>query len=446
MSGTKKTQKTARFTEGSIRHHILRMTTSGGLGLLALFAVDLVDLFFISLLGEQALAAAVGFAGSIMFFTQSLSIGLSIAVGATVSKSLGSNQEGHARELASSGFFSVFIASMVVMVLVFVFREPLLALLGAEGDTLAFASGYLAIILPSFPFVAIGMAGGGVMRAQGDASGALWLTLSGAIVNAILDPILIFALGLGLSGAAWASVFSRLTIFAFCIYKVGRVYGLLQRPTFNALKRDVPELSAIALPSVLTNLATPVGIAYVTASMAHYGTAAVAGNAIISRLQMVAFVGLYALSSVVGPIAGQNWGANKPKRVNEVFVESVKFVVIYCLVVCGCLALATPALLKAFQASAQAAQLVQWFTYGLSLVFVFNGLTFVTNALFNNLGAPKAATVFNLLKATVFTVPFVWLGSQFFGAPGILIGQSIGSVFIAFAAWFWCRKLLNSMT
>jgi putative MATE family efflux protein len=435
----------ARYLEGSIWGHIVRMTASGGFGLLALFAVDLVDLFFISLIGETELAAAVGFAGSLMFFTQSLSIGLSIAVGATVSKALGSENMSKAKELATSGIVIVFLSSAVLTLVVWIFRETLLSWLGADGETLTFASSYLGIILPAFPFLAVGMATGGVMRAQGDASGALWLTLSGAIVNAILDPILIFGLGLGLPGAAIASVFSRLTMFGFGAYKIAVEYKLIQKPTRTIIKRDMPELASIAVPSVLTNLATPIGIAFVTATMAQYGDSAVAGNAIISRLQMVAFVGLYALSSVVGPIAGQNWGAKQMPRVKAVMNDSIKFVLVYCVIACMGMALLTNTILLVFQASDSAANLIRWFTYGLSLTFIFNGITFATNALFNNLGAPKLATVFNVAKATLFTIPFVWLGAKWGGAPGILIGQSLGAVVIAIAGWVWCRRLINNL-
>lgn len=436
----------ARYLEGSVWGHIVRMTASGGLGLLALFAVDLVDLFFISLLGEQSLAAAVGFAGSVMFFTQSLSIGLSIAVGATVSKAIGADDMPKASELVTSGALIVFLSSVVVTTVVFIFRETILGWLGADGKTLDLAVMYLGIILPSFPFLAVGMAFGGVMRAQGDAKAALWLTLSGAIVNAVLDPILIFGLGLGLPGAALASVMSRLTIFAYGMNRIVREYRLIQKPTLTIIKRDLPEISAIAIPSVLTNLATPVGIAFVTASMATFGDAAVAGNAIISRLQMVAFVGLYALSSVVGPIAGQNWGAENYGRVNAVLRDSMRFVVAYCLVVCLIMGLFTPYIVIAFQASEQAAELIRWFTYGLSLMFIFNGATFVTNALFNNLGAPKVATVFNVAKATLFTIPFVWVGARLGDAPGVLVGQAIGSVIIAVLGWAWCRRYLNRLS
>lgn len=431
------------YLHGSIRHHLIRMTASGGLGLLALFAVDLADLFFISLLGEQELAAAVGFSGAVMFFTQAMSIGLSIAVGATVSRTLGrGNRILASRQITSSIILIVLAASSVTLV-VWLLKDMILQSLGAQGRTLEMANLYLGIILPWFPFLAIGMAGGGVMRAKGDAKGALWVTLSGAIVNAILDPILIFGLGWGLSGAAIASVISRLTIFAYAVHKIVWVYKMIKLPSMQELRLDIIELNRIATPSILTNLATPIGIAYVTYMMAQYGDSAVAANAVISRLQMVAFVGLFALSSVVGTIAGQNWGAGAYDRIHKTLSESVRFIILYCLIVASALAALTTPILFAFQASPQAASLIKLFTYGLSLVYIFHGITFTTNALFNNLGAPKTSTAFNIIKATLFTVPFVWLGSKAAGAAGVLIGQAAGAVIVGFAGWYWCRRWIG---
>lgn len=434
----------AGYLSGSIMGHILRMTVSGGLGLLALFAVDFVDLFFISLLGERELAAAIGFAGSVLFFCQSLSIGLAIAVGATVSRAIGANDMERARGLIASSLVLIVVVTLGVAAAVFIGREPLLRLLGADGYTLQQASGYLAIILPSFVFVSIGMAAGGVMRARGDAKGALWVTLSGALINAALDPLLIFGLGLELTGAAIASAMARMTMFVYGCYKLNQ-YRLISRPVASGVRRDWATLTSIAIPSVLTNLATPFGLAFVTATMAQFGDAAVAGFAIITRLQQVAFVALFALSGVVGPIAGQNWGAGDHDRVNAVLTESVRFILVYCLGVCLVLAALTEPILWVFQASDQSATLIRWFTLGLSGVFVFNGITFATNALFNNLGAPRTSTLFNVLKATVFTVPFVWVGALWMGAIGVLIGQALGSVLIALAGLYRCRRWLGQL-
>lgn len=435
----------ARYVQGSIMQHLVRMTASGGFGLLALFAVDFMDLFFISLLGRPELTAALGFTATLLFFNVSVSIGLSVAVSATVSRALGARDLPRARQLVGSSAVAVLLTTVPVATLVFIFRYPLLRMLGAEGEALEQAAIYLSIMVPAFPVTALGMSSGGVLRALGDAKGGLWLTLSGAIANAILDPIFIFALEGGVAGAAAASVISRFVIIFYGARKIAGPHRLTSRINPKFLPADLREIAGIALPAVLTSLSTPIAVAFITATMAGFGDAAVAGNAIVTRLQMVAFVGLFALSGVVGPVAGQNWGAGEYKRVRLVLTESLRFILLYNLIVCSALFTLNDLILFAFQAPPAAHVVIETFTHGVSLMFIFNGITFVTNALFNNLGTPLTSTVFNFARATVFTIPFVWIGARFGGPAGILIGQALGAAMIGTAGWFWCRHRLKHL-
>lgn len=426
------------YTQGSIRHHIYRMTASAGIGLLAMFSAELADLFFISWLGNQTLTAAVGFAATLIFFTHSVNIGLMIATGAMVSRALGAKEVARAKRLVTHSLIFNALVSLLVTAVIWWARVPLLTLIGAEGDSLAAAASYLAIVLPAFPLAAVGMAAGGIMRANGDAKGSLWLSLTGALVNVALDPLLIW--WLSIEGAAMASVASRLSMFVYGVYRIGKHFQLFARPQVSLLGGDIRAASGIALPAVLTNLATPIGGAVVMSVMAQYGEAAVAGAAIVGRLQMLAFVGLYALSGVVGTIAGQNWGAQAHARVALTLRESLRFIVLYCLIACLILAALTPLIVSSFNASGQAVTLIQLFTLGLSAHFVFQGMSFVSNAMFNNLGKPRWATYFNVAKATVFTAPFAWLGAWLLAAPGVLIGQAVGAVLVGLWGWLACRR------
>lgn len=431
------------YTHGAIRHHIYRMTGSAGIGLLAMFSAELADLFFISWLGNQTLTAAVGFAATLIFFTHSLNIGLMIATGAVVSRTLGAKQIDKAKRLVTHSAIINAIVSFLVTAVLWLAREPLLVLIGAEGEALTAASSYLAIVLPAFPLAAVGMAAGGIMRANGDAKGALWLSLTGALVNVALDPLLIWFFSI--EGAAMASVASRLAMFAYGVYRVAKHFQLFGKAQPNKLLSDAQHFSSIALPAVLTNLATPVGGAFVMAAMAQYGEAAVAGAAIVGRLQMLAFVGLYALSGVVGTIAGQNWGAQAIDRVQLTLTESLRFIVLYCIIACLVLATLTPLIIQGFNASGEAVVLIQLFTFGLSLHYVFQGMSFVSNAMFNNLGKPRWATYFNVAKATVFTAPFAWAGAWLLDAPGVLVGQAVGAVLVGLWGWAACRKHMTKL-
>lgn len=271
----------AKFTEGAIFSHICTMTFTSMAGLLSLFLVDLVDMYWLSLLGEIELAAAIGYAGSILFFTLSFSIGLSIGCAAVVSHAIGDGDKHVTRELVGNVLLTITLTTSLLALLVVSYVSPLLEGLGAQGRAFELAHDYLVIILPSMPLLAIAMACGGVLRALGSAKEAMFLTLLGGFVNAVLDPIFIFAVGWGIEGAAVASVLARVAMVAYGLHKIIVHYALLAMPNWTTLVRDFKNYFATAFPAVLTNLATPIGVAFVTATMAQFGDSAVAGNAIL---------------------------------------------------------------------------------------------------------------------------------------------------------------------
>jgi Na+-driven multidrug efflux pump len=180
--------------------------------------------------------------------------------------------------------------------------------------------------------------------------------------------------------------------------------------------------------------------------MAQFGDSAVAGNAIISRIQPVVFAGIFALSGIVGPIAGQNFGANQIDRVYTTLRESIRLLISYCIVVCLLLSLVQTWLVPLFNASDEANELVYFFCSGLSLMFIFNGMTFITNALFNNLGLAHYATIMNLFKVTLGTIPFVAVGAALGGPKGILWGLLAGSAITGIAGLFIALRYLKKLS
>ncbi|MEL7087704.1 MAG: MATE family efflux transporter, partial [Planctomycetota bacterium] len=239
--------------------HITVMALTSSVGLMAVFVVDLIDMVFISMLGKEELAAAVGYAGAILFFTTSFSIGMAIAAGALVARALGAGDEERARQQSGTALvWGVVFGSAFAAVVWFNLR-PIAALVGASGETLDLAVLYLSIIVPSLPLLLIGMLGGAILRAYGDARRAMMATIYGAIVNAILDPILIFGLDMELTGAALASVAARLTIGATALLPLFRHHGGIELPKLGPLLRDLRPIFVIAVPAILTQLATPIG-------------------------------------------------------------------------------------------------------------------------------------------------------------------------------------------
>jgi putative MATE family efflux protein len=432
----------ARFLTGSQFRHITVMSLTSSVGLMAVFMVDFVDMIFIAMLGKAELAAAVGYAGAILFFTTSFGIGMAIAAGALVARSLGAGRTEEARQRTTTALVWGVAFGAVFAGIVWLNLTPLAALMGATGHTLDLTVGYLAIVVPSLPLLLVGMMGGAILRAHGDARRAMMATIWGGVVNAVLDPILIFGFDLELTGAAMASACARVTIAAVALLPILRHYGGFARLTLPEYLRDFRPIFAIAFPAILAQLATPVGQAWVTRSMAAFGEEAVAGMAIVSRLVPVAFGVIFALSGAVGPIIGQNFGAGEMTRVRRAFVDGILFTALVVAVVSALLFALRPWIGALFNAQGITLTLVYLFCGPLALAWFFNGLLFLSNAACNNLGRPYQSTWLNWGRHTIGTMPLVAVGAAWFGAPGVLVGQAAGGVAFGLVSVWLALRLI----
>lgn len=431
------------FISGSLMRHVAVMAFTSSIGIMAIFAVDLIDMIFISMLGSEALAAAVGYASTLLFFTNSVSMGLSIAAGALVARALGKRKKVEAREYAISVAAFTAVAGCIVPAILLPNIDSLLGLLGASGSVAEKAASYLWIIMPSMAVMGVAMTGMAVLRAYGDARRSMYVTLFGGITNAVLDPIFIFTFALDLQGAAIASVIARFVMLFLAIGQGIRHHDAFIRPSFKIFARDASAVLTLAIPAVLTNVATPVGAAILTREISYYGTDAVAGMAVIGRLTPVAFAVVLALSGAVGPIIGQNFGAGLTDRVKQTLIESLKFIGIFVLFATLILFVLRGPIADVFEARGMTRTLIFLFCGPLALVYFFNGAIFAANAAFNNLGHPLYSTWINWGKNTLGTLPFVLVGGALWGAPGILIGQAAGSILFAFIAIFLAMKVIS---
>ena len=430
----------AKFVEGNLFRHITVMALTSSVGLMAIFVVDLVNIIFISMLGQQEFTAAVGYAGAILFFTTSFGIGLSIAVSALCARAVGQRNLPLARQKATNGLVIGIGFGVVFSAVVWLLLPQIVSLLGATGRTHELTVHFLRIVTPAQPFLMVGMIGGAILRSHGDAKRAMAATLWGALANGILDPILIFGLDLDLTGAAIASVASRLVIAGTALLPIIKHHGGFDRPTRAGLTADLPVVFSIAGPAILTQVATPIGQAVITRMVSGYGPAAVAGIAIAGRLTPVALGIIFALSGAIGPIIGQNYGAGRMDRVRRAFLDGLLFTGIVIVAVSALLFVLRSPIADLFHATGLTRDLVYLFCGPVCLLFFFNGAIFVANAACNNLGKPFTSTLINWGRHTLGTVPFaLWLGS-YYGAQGVVLGQAVGGVlFGVLAVWLALR-------
>jgi putative MATE family efflux protein len=435
----------ARFTSGSTLRHVIAMTATGSIGLIAIFVVDALNLFYISMLGVQELAAAIGFAGTLMFFTISVAIGLTIATSALVARALGRGDRIEAAKLGGASMVFIGLVTTVLAAAIWPFLDTLVGWMGAKGETARISADFMRIVIPSSPIMALGMCTTGILRGVGDARRAMYVTLSGGIAAAILDPLLIFGLDLGITGAAITTVMSRLVILAVGLHGAHVVHRLIRMPDRTRLMAATRPFFGIGVPAVLTQIATPVGNTYVTVEMASFGDDAVAGWAIVGRIIPVAFGVIFALSGAVGPILGQNYGARLYGRLTEIMRDSLIVTLVYCLVVWALLAIFASQLANLFGATGDARELVIFFCLFAAGSFLFNGALFVANAAFNNLGFPGYATVFNWGRSTLGVIPFVWVGATFYGAKGVVAGWALGAIVFGLVAAIVCFRLVRQI-
>ena len=164
--------------------------------------------------------------------------------------------------------------------------------------------------------------------------------------------------------------------------------------------------------------------------------------AIVGRLMPVSFAVVFALSGAVGPIIGQNYGARDFARVRAGFNAALGFAALVVLMISAVLFGLRGPIADLFDATGLARDLVYLFCGPLALLFFFNGVLFVSNAAFNNLGHPFYSTWMNWGRNTVAMIPLVLLGAWLFGAPGVLVGQALSGVVFGTVAWLLALRTI----
>eukprot|EP01037_Dinobryon_pediforme_P009004 gene9004-9084_t len=414
--------------------HVIVMTLTGTIGLMAIFLVDLLSLIYVSHLGNTYLTAAVGYASTVMFFAMSINIGMVIATTAVTARALGAGDREGARRLAASSLTHTAIIALAMTVVTILCRDWALSVIGAQGQAHAVASNFLLITMPANVLMAVGMGFSGILRAAGDAKRAMNVTLFGGLVTAFTDPLFIFGFGFGVYGAAIAIVISRFVFFGVGFYGAVHIHKLVKTPDSTAVWLDIRHVSMIAVPAILTNLATPVGNSYAMRIFSHFGEGAIAAFAVIDRITPVAFGVIFALTGSLGPVISQNLGARLMPRVRQTLSDAFILTIGYVACVWVLLWLGSALIVKIFGLSGETAELLVFYCNFGASVWMFLGALFVANTAFNNLGFPIYSTVFNWGRATLGTIPFVTFFAGHWGVKGGMLGMIAGTAIFGILA------------
>jgi putative MATE family efflux protein len=438
----------ARLTEGAIGPTLVRLAVPTAVGIAALMLFQLVDTFYVGMLGSSALAA-MGFALPVTLFVMHVALGIGVGATALISRAIGEGDRTQVRRLTTD---SLVLANLVVVVVALagiLTLGGLFALLGAPPDIVELIASYMVPWYLGVGLLVIPMVGNSAIRATGDMKTPMVIMVVAGVANAILDPVLIFGLGpfprLELTGAALATVISWAAAF------VTTLWVLIRREKMVSFRipraRDVlgswRAVLHVGGPSTLTQLMQPLGAGALIRLVAESGPDAVAGYAVGARVDTLALVGIFALSAVSSPFVGQNLGAGRMDRI----AAGLRFLALACIgwgaaMLLLLFGLADP-IAHAFsdetsvlEASTTYLQVLPW-SYGLL------GIATVVGSVLNPLGRPFLSTGLAGLRFGL-GLTGAFIGMSLAGLTGIFVGLATGFSVSGIIAWIVIAPLASA--
>ncbi len=427
---------------------IKRMTIPMIYGMVLLMTFNLIDTFFVSLLGTQPLAA-ISFTFPVTFTVISFMIGLGIGTSAVIARFLGSDDHESAKNSATAALYLAAVIVISLSFLGYIFTDELFTLLGAQASLLPLIHEYMDIWYIGSVFLIGPMIGNAILRASGDTKTPSIIMGSAGLINAILDPIFIFGFGpvpaMGIQGAAIATFISWLFGFSFALTILTKQKNLIHTHLLS-LKQLISScriILKIGLPAAGANMLTPIAAAIMTAIAATYGESVVAGFGVGSRVESIACLVVLALSMTLPPFISQNFGAGHMHRVKHAYKTSIKFVLCWQLLIYVVLIIAAPWVASAFAKEQKVADIIVLFMWIFPLGYGFQGVIILTNSSFNALHKPIVALVLSFIRLFICYVPLASIGSYFYGLHGFFIGALIGNLVMATISYRLFSKQFN---
>lgn len=441
----------AVLTEGDIRTHLIRMTIPMIWGILAIISFQLVDTYYISLLGTEKLAS-FSYTFPITYGIFSIFIGMGIGMSSVISRLLGAKDYENVKRVTSHGLLLVLLVSVLVAVIGLIILNPLLRSMGASAEQIADVRSYMIPYFIGTFFVSMPVVGNAALRASGDAVIPAIIMTIAAISNALVAPPLVFGLygfpRLELYGAALATVaanFCAMVSGLYFMYRRG-LFDLSHIRTLTHFGDSAKRLLMIGLPAGLTSMLPSVLQSFILALLSQSGAAAVAAFGAASRIEAFTQVIMMALSIGLAPVVGQNWGARQFGRVHAAVKDALIFSVLWSGFSAVILLGFSHSIADLFSDdSALKAFLVLYFLI-VPLSYPLGNITHGWGSVFNAIGKPQFSAGFLFLKMIVLLIPATYIGHQIGGAMGIFIAIAAVNITTGLGVHFWSRTYLQKQT
>lgn len=397
---------------------------------------NMVDTYFIAQTGNTNLVAGVSLSAPV--FTLMIALGDIFGLGGSsvISRLFGEKKDEDGKRLSVFCFYAAILCGIVVTIVMMMLREPILYVLGADQDTISYASGYFTYIVLGAPFIILSFTPSNLLRTEGFATAAMTGNILGAVVNMILDPVFISVLGLGAAGAAIATVIGN--IFADLFY----VWFLLKKSRrlsinpagFHIHIAEVGQILAIGIPASITNLMQSIGIALTNRSLLTYGNDRVAAMGIVMKVNLIAVLILVGFAFGAQPLIGYNYGAKNHARLKEILRFCYEFECGVAAVLAGALSLAAPAMIGLFMQDASIIEIGVPMLRMQQMGMVFTAVVLVTTCTFQSAGKAVGAFLLSVSRQGVLFAAVLFIASKAFAYQGVLMAQAVSDLLTAVMA------------
>jgi len=440
LKSNKASQRTQAIVNDPIGPTLFRLTVPMIGGIIALMAVGIIDAYFVGQLGTAPLAA-LGFILPIAHGVNSIGLGLGMATSVLVSRYLGEDRFDKAARQITDGRVLITLIGIGLLLSLHFGIQALLRLLGANGEVLDEALRFMALWIPVIPLLLLTLTGNTILRAIGCPGKSAFLLAFLATLNACLDPLLIFGLGplpgLGIGGAALATSIAWIVTFLLSHYilSVQEQLILKSKNTLQALRANWAELLTIGIPAIFANLMTPLAAAILTAMVARFGTTAVAGFGVSTRIEALVLLIAFALSSTLPMFIGQNIGAGKPERARIALYGAIRFTIVFQLAMWLIIASFSRAIGSAFSSNPEVVNIISNYLWIVPASYGAHAVTILVMVSLNAIKRPKAALLTAIIRLLLLNIPIAYIGGQLYGINGLFYGFAIGNVLSAIVAW-----------
>jgi putative MATE family efflux protein len=437
----------ARLTEGPVGRTLLGLALPMIWGMFSIIAFNLTDAYFVGKLGTAPLAA-ISFTFPVVMTVGSITIGLGVGTCSVLSRAIGEGDHRKVQRLATDSLIlSLLVVGFFILVGILTI-DPLFEAMGADSETLPLIREYMSIWYFGMMFLVVPMVGNNALRASGDTINPSIIMTVSALINVILDPILIYGLGpfprLEIKGAAIATVFARAMSMAasLAILHYRKRMLIFNRPPIRQVLDSWRRILVVGLPAAATYAIGPVALALITAMLAPFGSAAVAAFGVAGRIESFSLIALSGLSTSVAPFIGQNFGAALHDRVRRGLDMAFLFSIIWGIGAAIVLAVFRTPVVALFDSNPDVIRIASRYLLVVPISFGAQGIVLIASSSFNALGRPMPSAILTLTRMFVLYVPLAFLGKAIVGRPiGIFAAASIANFISAFWGLRWMGRV-----